>query len=75
MEELSKLKETYRSQCETFVAEIRKLDGNIIENSERLQLRCNKLDNATEQQRMKINLHDSNIGEIYNRMKIAEEEI
>jgi hypothetical protein len=34
MDELSGLKDTYRQQCLTFVAEVGKLDKTIIEHSE-----------------------------------------
>jgi hypothetical protein len=36
MDELSKLKDTYRAQCEIFVAEVGKLDKTIIEHADHL---------------------------------------
>ena len=75
MDELSQLKDTYRAQCDTFVNEVRKLDSIIIDHSEKLQLRCNKLDNVVDSHKMKLSLHESNIGELYTRMRTAEEEI
>lgn len=44
MTEISKLKDTYRKQCETFVYEVQKLDGHIIEHTDRLHQRCNHID-------------------------------
>jgi hypothetical protein len=50
------------------VSEVRKLDMIIIDNSEKLQLRCNKLDNVVDSHKMKLSLHESNINELYARM-------
>jgi len=52
MDELSSLKDTYRQQCLTFVAEVGKLDKTIIEQSESLNQRCNKLDSAVIEHKM-----------------------
>ena len=75
MDELSSLKDTYRQQCLTFVAEVGKLDKTIIEHSEALNQRCNKLDSVVIEHKMQHKLHDSNIAALMTRMKIAEEDI
>lgn len=75
MEELSQLKDTYRQQCDTFVFEVRKLNDSIITNHEAVQLRCNKLDGITHDQKLRQNMLDSKTDELANRLKFAEEEI
>jgi hypothetical protein len=75
IEELTSLKDTYKTQSETFVGELRKLEERQIRDFDVLTRTTNKLENVSNEHGVKLNLHDTQVGELYGRMKLAETEI
>jgi len=75
MTELSQLKDTYRVQSEVFVYEIRKLEETMIKGLDNLTIRTQKINYITEDHGVKLNLHTSNLTELFGRTKLAEEGI
>ena len=75
MKELSGLKETYQKQCDLFVSEVDNCNKLIIEHAERLTEYCQKLEGVQDQHKGNLDLHTSQIQELYSRMKTAEDAI
>ena len=75
IEELTDLKDTYKTQSETFVGELRKLEERQIRDFDLLTRTTNGLTNLTNEHGVRLNLHDSQLSELFSRMKLAEKEI
>ena len=75
MTELSQLKETYQKQCDLFVYEVDNCNKLIIEHAERLTEYCQRLENVQGQHKGNLDLHTSQIVELYSRMKTSEDAI
>lgn len=72
MQELSKLKETYQRQCDLFVEEVNNCNRSIMEHAERLTSYCQTLENVQIQHKGTLDVHQSQLNELYGRMKTAE---
>ena len=72
MKELSKLKETYQRQCDLFVEEVNNCNRSIMDHAERLTSYCQTLENVQIQHKGNLDVHQSQLDELYGRMKSAE---
>ena len=72
MRELSELKETYKRQSDAFVAEVDNCNKLIIEHAERLTDYCQRLENVQINHKGRLDSVDSQLVELYSRMKQAE---
>ena len=72
MRELSQLKETYQRQCDLFVEEVNNCNRSIMEHTERLTAYCQTLESVQIQHKGTLDVHQSQLDEIYGRMKTAE---
>jgi hypothetical protein len=59
IEELTDLKDTYKSQSESFVGELRKLEERQIRDFDLITRTTNGLTNLTNEHGVRLNLHDS----------------
>ena len=75
MRELSELKETYKRQSDNFVEEVNNCNKTIIEHAERLTDYCQRLENVQVTHKGRLDSHDSQLQELYTRMKTAEDAI
>jgi len=75
IEELTDLKDTYKGQSESFVGELRKLEERQIRDFDLITRTTNGLTNLTNEHGFRLNLHDSQLSELFGRMKLAEKEI
>ena len=75
IEELTELKTTYTRQSEAFVGELRKLEERQIKDFDRLTRATNQLQQTVNEHGVKLLGHDSQLSELYGRMKLAETEI
>lgn len=65
MQEVSKIKDAYRKQCDIFVGEVKRLDEQMIDNLQLVMTRCDRLDGVTNHHQMKLSIIDSNLQELY----------
>jgi len=75
MKELSELKVTYKRQSDLFVSEVDNCNKLIIDHAERLTDYCQRLEKTTIVQKGRLDTNDSQIFELYSRMKAAEQGI
>lgn len=75
IEELTDLKDTYKKQSEAFVGELRKLEERQIRDFDLVTRTTNGLTNLSNEHGVRLNLHDSQLSELFGRMKLAEKEI
>ena len=75
LKELSELKVTYAKQCDSFISEINSCNILINEHAERLTGYCQRLENVTIKHKGNLDLHSSQLVEIYSRTKNSENAI
>ena len=75
MKELSDLKQTYQKQCDLFVSEVDNCNKLIITHSERLTEYCQRLEKVQVTHKGELDLHTSQVTELYSRTKKSEDSI
>ena len=75
MEEVSKLKITYKDQCDRFIEELRVLNLQLNEDVEKLTQHCLNQDLALDDHNNRLKVDDSRIKGLTTRIERAEENI
>ena len=75
MDEVSKLKETYKYQCDRFIEELQVLNKKLNDDVHNLTQHCQKLDTVTDDHNQRLLRDDSRIDECLGRINLAEKHI